>query len=167
VCPSTFTTSSNDRPDALITGYVDPPAGVKLGEGMNYNPYFPGGAIGMARILYDGLVEYPDGTPATTSQMAKDVGAFAWLGYLPGLKASSHLPELGRRARDGRAQEDGLPGRRHPLRHDCHLDLGQKGSQAVVLSCACADSVAKQAKWGSVKTRTIMRIPNKKTPSAH
>jgi ubiquinol-cytochrome c reductase cytochrome c1 subunit len=77
VCHSTCTTSPNDRPDALITGYVDPPAGVKLGEGMNYNPYFPGGAIGMARILYDGLVEYPDGTPATTSQMAKDVGALA------------------------------------------------------------------------------------------
>lgn len=30
----------------------------------------------MARVLYDGLVEYPDGTPATTSQMAKDVTTF-------------------------------------------------------------------------------------------
>ncbi len=27
----------------------------------------------MARVLYDGLVEYEDKTPATTSQMAKDV----------------------------------------------------------------------------------------------
>jgi hypothetical protein len=43
---------------------------------MNYNPYFPGGAISMARVLYDGLVEYDDGTPATTSQMAKDVVTF-------------------------------------------------------------------------------------------
>jgi len=33
----------------------------------------------MARVLYDGLVEYEDGTPATTSQMAKDVVSFlAW-----------------------------------------------------------------------------------------
>lgn len=33
----------------------------------------------MARVLYDGLVEYDDGTPATTSQMAKDVVSFlAW-----------------------------------------------------------------------------------------
>lgn len=40
------------------------------------SPYFPGGAIGMARVLYDGLVEYEDGTPATTSQMAKDVVTF-------------------------------------------------------------------------------------------
>jgi ubiquinol-cytochrome c reductase cytochrome c1 subunit len=27
---------------------------------MNYNPYFPGGAISMARVLFDGLVEYDD-----------------------------------------------------------------------------------------------------------
>jgi len=27
-------------------------------------------------VLYDGLVEYEDGTPATTSQMAKDVVEF-------------------------------------------------------------------------------------------
>ncbi|KAH9933306.1 cytochrome c1, component of the mitochondrial respiratory chain [Fomitopsis serialis] len=45
-------------------------------EGMNYNPYFPGNAISMARVLFDGLVEYDDGTPATTSQMAKDVVTF-------------------------------------------------------------------------------------------
>ena len=30
----------------------------------------------MARVLYDGLVEYEDGTAATTSQMAKDVVEF-------------------------------------------------------------------------------------------
>lgn len=30
----------------------------------------------MARVLYDGLVEYEDGTPATSSQMAKDVVEF-------------------------------------------------------------------------------------------
>jgi len=64
---------------SLLTGYVDPPPGVKVAEGMNYNPYFPGGGIAMARVLYDGLVEYDDGTPATTSQMAKDVTTFlAW-----------------------------------------------------------------------------------------
>ncbi|KAI0033677.1 cytochrome C1 family-domain-containing protein [Vararia minispora EC-137] len=61
---------------ALLTGYVDPPAGVEIREGMNYNPYFPGGAISMPRVIFDGLVEYDDGTPATTSQMAKDVATF-------------------------------------------------------------------------------------------
>ncbi|KAF5355255.1 hypothetical protein D9758_006026 [Tetrapyrgos nigripes] len=61
---------------ALLTGYIDPPAGVEIREGMNYNPFFPGGAISMARVLFDGLVEYDDGTPATTAQMAKDVVTF-------------------------------------------------------------------------------------------
>ncbi|KAG0226970.1 cytochrome c1 [Actinomortierella wolfii] len=61
---------------SLLTGYQDPPAGIEIREGLNFNPYFPGGAIGMARVLYDGLVEYEDGTPATTSQMAKDVTIF-------------------------------------------------------------------------------------------
>lgn len=61
---------------SLLTGYVDPPAGVEIREGLNYNPYFPGGAIAMARVLFDGVVEYEDGTPATSSQMAKDVVTF-------------------------------------------------------------------------------------------
>ena len=47
--------------------------------GLHYNPYFPGGAIAMAKQLTDGQVEYEDGTPATEMQMAKDVAAFlAW-----------------------------------------------------------------------------------------
>lgn len=64
---------------SLLTGYHEPPAGIAVREGLHYNPYFPGGAISMARVLYDGLVEYEDGTPATASQMAKDVTLFlAW-----------------------------------------------------------------------------------------
>lgn len=61
---------------SLLTGYCDPPAGVQMQEGLNYNPFFPGTQIAMARLLFDGLVEYEDGTPATTSQMAKDVVTF-------------------------------------------------------------------------------------------
>lgn len=62
---------------SLLTGYPEePPAGVVLPPGSNYNPYFPGGSIAMARVLFDELVEYEDGTPATTSQMAKDVTTF-------------------------------------------------------------------------------------------
>ncbi|EEH06411.1 cytochrome c1 [Histoplasma capsulatum G186AR] len=61
----------------LLTGYPDePPAGATVQEGLNFNPYFPGTGIAMARVLFDGLVEYEDGTPATTSQMAKDVTEF-------------------------------------------------------------------------------------------
>ena len=48
--------------------------------GLYYNPYFAGGAIGMPAPLMDEQVEYPDGTPATVSQMAKDVAVFlAWV----------------------------------------------------------------------------------------
>lgn len=61
---------------SLITGYSDPPEGVTLRGNLHYNKYFPGGAIAMARNLYDGVVEYEDGTPATTAQMAKDVTTF-------------------------------------------------------------------------------------------
>ncbi|KAI4159418.1 MAG: hypothetical protein LQ342_006588 [Letrouitia transgressa] len=62
---------------SLLTGYPEePPAGAVVQPGLNFNPYFPGTGIAMARALYDGLVEYEDGTPATTSQMAKDVVEF-------------------------------------------------------------------------------------------
>ncbi|KAI9817964.1 MAG: cytochrome c1 [Phylliscum demangeonii] len=62
---------------SLLTGYPDePPAGATVQSGLNFNPYFPGTGIAMARVLYDGLVDYEDKTPATTSQMAKDVVEF-------------------------------------------------------------------------------------------
>merc|ERR1712107_455754 len=54
----------------------DPPAGIELREGQNFNPYFPGGAIGMGAPLYNEIIEYDDGTPATQSQLAKDVCTF-------------------------------------------------------------------------------------------
>jgi ubiquinol-cytochrome c reductase cytochrome c1 subunit len=61
----------------LLTGYPeDPPAGAVVQSGLSFNPYFPGTGIGMARVLYDELVEYEDGTPASASQMAKDVVEF-------------------------------------------------------------------------------------------
>ena len=64
---------------ALLTGYKDPPAGVKLGEGMHYNAWFPGFQIAMGAPLSDDRVTYGDGTKATVSQMAKDVTTFlAW-----------------------------------------------------------------------------------------
>ena len=61
---------------SLLLGYREPPAGVTVREGLHYNPYFPGGAIAMPKMLVDGGVEYEDGTPATESQMAKDVSTF-------------------------------------------------------------------------------------------
>jgi cytochrome c1 len=66
---------------SILTGYSDPPADVKLGSGMNYNPYFAGHQIAMAPPLFDEAVEYADGTPATVDQMAHDVVTFlTWAG---------------------------------------------------------------------------------------
>ncbi|XP_053913733.1 cytochrome c1, heme protein, mitochondrial [Cuculus canorus] len=61
---------------SLLTGYCDPPAGVAVREGLHYNPYFPGQAIGMAPPIYNEILEFDDGTPATMSQIAKDVCTF-------------------------------------------------------------------------------------------
>ena len=54
----------------LLNGYCDPPAGIELREGQNFNPYYPGGAIGMAPPIYNEIVEFSDGTPATQSQVS-------------------------------------------------------------------------------------------------
>ena len=61
---------------ALLLGYRDAPAGIEIRDGLYYNPYFPGGAIAMPKMLVDGGVEYDDGTIATETQMAKDVTTF-------------------------------------------------------------------------------------------
>jgi len=76
---------------ALLTGYVDAPAGVVVGEGQAYNPYFPGGAIGMPQQLYNEGIEYDDGTPATVSQMAKDVCTFMRLTAEPEHDHRKHI----------------------------------------------------------------------------
>lgn len=68
---------------SLLTGYCDPPAGVELGEGMHYNPYFVGGAIGMGAPLYNEIIQYEDGTPATLSQLAADVTQFLTFVSMP------------------------------------------------------------------------------------
>ena len=61
---------------ALLNGYRDPPTDMKMGDGMNYNIYFPGRQIAMAQPLHDGAVDYSDGTPATVEQMSRDVTTF-------------------------------------------------------------------------------------------
>jgi len=68
---------------ALLTGYRDPPHGVKVAENMYYNIYFPGGQIAMPPPLAPGAVTYDDGTDASISQMAKDVTTFlTWSAFM-------------------------------------------------------------------------------------
>jgi ubiquinol-cytochrome c reductase cytochrome c1 subunit len=61
---------------ALLTGYVDPPPGVTVMDGMHYNKYFPGHQIAMGPVLNPDQVEFADGTSATVEQMAHDVSTF-------------------------------------------------------------------------------------------
>lgn len=76
---------------ALLTGYEDAPEGFELQEGMNYNAAFPGHQIAMAQPLYDDLIEYADGTPATVDQMAHDVTAFLMWTAEPHLEARKRI----------------------------------------------------------------------------
>ena len=62
---------------SILTGYDQAkPANMQLGAGMNYNRYFPGMQIGMAKPLQDGQITYSDGTKASVDQMARDVVVF-------------------------------------------------------------------------------------------
>ncbi len=61
---------------SLLLGYEDPPVDIKLDDGVYYNKYMYGNNIKMSAPLFDELVEYSDGTKATTEQMAKDVVSF-------------------------------------------------------------------------------------------
>ncbi|XP_069737834.1 cytochrome c1, heme protein, mitochondrial-like [Phaenicophaeus curvirostris] len=74
--PGSSSHGGEDYVFSLLTGYCDPPAGVSVREGLHYNPYFPGQAIGMAPPIYNEVLEFDDGTPATMSQIAKDVCTF-------------------------------------------------------------------------------------------
>ncbi len=77
-------TYGEDYVVALMEGYHDEvpetaPEGFELTPGLYYNDYFTGNAIAMAPPLFDEMVEYADGTPATIHQMAYDVANFmAW-----------------------------------------------------------------------------------------
>jgi ubiquinol-cytochrome c reductase cytochrome c1 subunit len=80
---------------AILTGYKEPPADFKLGDGMNYNEYFHGHQIAMPQPLSDGAVTFADGAPNTLEDESRDVAAFlTWAGepnlearHLTGLKA--------------------------------------------------------------------------------
>lgn len=85
-------TGGPDYIHAIVTGYKNPPAGLKVGPGQHYNPYMPGdlaaywsgdhahvppgGFIAMAPPLTEGGMTFDDGTKATIDQQARDVSAF-------------------------------------------------------------------------------------------
>ena len=76
---------------AVLTGYANAPANLKISEGMHYNKAFPGNQIAMIPPLRAGQVKYQDGSPTTIEQYSKDVTAFlAWAGD-PALEARKSM----------------------------------------------------------------------------
>jgi ubiquinol-cytochrome c reductase cytochrome c1 subunit len=64
---------------AILMGYGEPPADLKMADGMNYNKYFTGHQIAMPAPLQDNSVTYADGTAAPLDREATDVATFlAW-----------------------------------------------------------------------------------------
>jgi ubiquinol-cytochrome c reductase cytochrome c1 subunit len=64
---------------SLLQGYGDAPPGVTIGEGMNYNKYFPGHQIAMPQPLQPNQVTFDDGTPGSLPEEAHDIAMFlAW-----------------------------------------------------------------------------------------
>ncbi len=72
---------------SVLLGYEDPPDGISLDDGVYYNKFMYGNKIKMPAPLSDGLVEYADGTEATSEQMAKDVTVFMMWAAEPHLEA--------------------------------------------------------------------------------
>lgn len=60
----------------VLTGYVTPPAGYKVPDGMYYNAAFSGHNIAMPQPLQDDQVTYTDGTKASLQQESHDVVTF-------------------------------------------------------------------------------------------
>ena len=77
---SLITKAREGGPDyvyAILTGFKNPPAGVKLNPNMYYDEYFAGHQIAMPPPLAQAdQVKYADGTAATVPQMAHDVVSF-------------------------------------------------------------------------------------------
>ena len=72
---------------SVLLGYEDPPANLKLDDGVYFNKYMYGNKIKMASPLSEDIVEYSDGTKASTEQMAKDVVTFLMWTAEPHLEA--------------------------------------------------------------------------------
>lgn len=141
--------SAQDYVYSLLTGYVDPPPGVTVAEGMNYNPYFPGGGIAMGRVLYDGLVEYEDGTPSSTSQMAKDVVSFlSWTAE----------PELDERKKMGLQVSVFFGGRHFPKRYSCSCVVALPGRHHPV-DLDCHQFVRKEGQVVSLEEQEALYVP--------
>ena len=89
---TTYQEGGADYLYALLIGYKEePPEGVELGAGMYYNEVYPGHQIAMPSPLIEGIVEYPEGVPATVDNYAKDVTAFMMWAAEPKLEERKRM----------------------------------------------------------------------------
>ena len=79
---------------ALLTGYHEAPADMKITPGMHYNVTFPGHQIAMPPPLSDGMISYTDGTKPTLDNYAKDVSAYLMWAAEPKLEERHKLGAL-------------------------------------------------------------------------
>ena len=75
----------------LTTYHEEAPHGVDLADGMYFNETFTGNQIAMAPPLFDELVEYADGTVATSEQMAQDVATFMYWAAEPKMEERKQM----------------------------------------------------------------------------
>ncbi len=73
----------------LALGYGENPE--PTDGGLYHNPFMAAGNIAMPPPLFDDVVEYADGTPATLDQTARDVSAFLMWAAEPHLEASKSI----------------------------------------------------------------------------
>ena len=99
----TITQYQQGGPDyihSLLTGFQDPPAGVKVPEGLYYNPYFNSAPyLAMPPPLSDGQVNYAQNQDESAeNDVPRD--------RRPVLQGRDGIPDVGGRAASGRAQVD-------------------------------------------------------------
>ncbi|TVQ32215.1 MAG: cytochrome c1 [Geminicoccaceae bacterium] len=75
---------------SLLQGYDDEKT-FELDPGNYWNRFYPGNVIGMAPPLFEGLVDFADGTEATVQQMAADVSHFLMWAAEPKLEERKRL----------------------------------------------------------------------------
>ena len=76
---------------AYLTGYADPPPDIKPTATQFYNKYFPGHLTAMRPPLQKDQVDYPDGSPQTVEQYARDVAAFLMWAAEPHMEARKQI----------------------------------------------------------------------------
>ncbi len=75
----------------LLIGYEEAPDGVEVGDGMYYNKWMDGNQIAMPNPIYDGSVDYDDGTDNNAEQLSEDVVTFLKWAAEPELEVRKNL----------------------------------------------------------------------------